>query len=399
MTLQKLRGVIKEHRRLLFWMGAALVVVAWVLLYKLGSLVGGLSKGELTAASAPVGWHDLYHQPLELPLKLVRSAVFFTFPDHGQTLTRLPNVLFGALAIISFGGLVRLWHGRRTAVLALVMFTLSAWTLHVSRLASFDVLYFWALPTLACSHYLLRKYYHKPLVWYGNIVVWGLLLYIPGLVWFVLADIVLQRQALLTGWRQYMRWWQRLFTLCVGLMWLPLLAVDLTRPGQLLQWLGFPAHLAAPLTLLKQFVAVPVHLFIRGPQYPDLWLGKAPILDIFALVVCALGVYFYVTHWKVARTRYLAVLTFLGFILVGLGGPVTLSLLVPLLYMAVATGLAYLLHDWLKIFPNNPLARSLGIGLVVFAVFLSCLYNYRAYFIAWPHTAATRSTFHYHRQP
>ena len=151
------------------------------------------------------------------------------------------------------------------------------------------------------------------------------------------------------------------------------------------------------MTLLKQFAAVPVHLFIRGPQYPELWLGKAPILDVFALVACILGIYFYLTHWKASRSRYLAVLALFGFVLVGLGGPVGLSILVPLLYMAVATGLAYLLRDWLKTFPNNPLARSLGIGLVVFAVTLSCLYNYRAYFIAWPHTAVTKATFRYHR--
>jgi hypothetical protein len=65
--------------------------------------------------------------------------------------------------------------------------------------------------------------------------------------------------------------------------------------------------------------------------------------------------------------------------------------------MAIATGLAYLLRDWLKTFPNNPVARGVGIGLVVAAVGLSCIYNYRAYFIAWPHNTVTRTVFIYHR--
>jgi hypothetical protein len=397
MMIQKLRGAAREHRRLLVWLLAALIGVSWLLLHKLGSLVGGLSHGEVTAAVTPVGWHGIYHQPLDLPLKLARSVVFVLFPDHGQTLTRLPNVLFGALAIISFGVLVRLWHGRRTAVLATALFAFGAWTLHNSRLASFDVLYLWAMPTLVCSHYLLRKYFQKPAVWYGNLIVWGLLLYIPGLVWLVAADMVMQRRFLLQGWRHHARWWQRLLGIFMWLIWLPLLVVDLGRSGQAMAWLGLPAHFAAPLTIVKQFVAVPVHLFIRGPQYPELWLGRAPILDIFVLVACALGIYFYATHRKSLRSRYLALLAVLGFILVGLGGPVSISLLVPLLYMAAATGLAYLLHDWLKTFPNNPLARSLGVSVVVFAVMLSCLYNYRAYFIAWPHNAVTRVTFQYHR--
>ena len=151
MGIKKLRDAAQEHRRLLIWLLAALAVVSWLLLYKLGSLVGGLSRGEVTVATTPLGWHGMYQQPLELPLKLVRSAVFFVFPDHGQTLTRLPNVLFGALAIISFGGLVRLWHGRRTAGLrchvAMAPRKLHAAVLLVECLSV-------ALPTLVCSHFL-----------------------------------------------------------------------------------------------------------------------------------------------------------------------------------------------------------------------------------------------------
>jgi hypothetical protein len=396
----RLRGAVRENRRLIIWLAAALAVALWVLLYKLGGLVEGLSSSEMKVASDPVGWHGIYHQPLELPLKLVRSLVFFAVPDHGQTLTRLPNAFLGGLAMISFGGVVRLWHGRRTGVLALVLFMTAAWTLHASRLAGSDTLYLWALPTLVCSHFMLRKYYRHPLVWYGNIVVWGLLLYVPGLVWFVLFDIIAQRKALATGWQHHSRWWQRLWALILGLVGLPLLAYDLTRPHELMTWLGLPQHFAAPMTLLKQFAAVPYHLFVRGPQDSEIWLGRAPILDIFALALCILGIYFYATRWRAGRSRYLAALALMGFVLVGLSGPdgpVLLSLLVPMLYMAAATGIAYLLRDWLKTFPNNPLARGFGIGLIVCAVALSCLYNYRAYFIAWPHTAATKAVFRYHR--
>jgi len=398
MKVQGLRAYVRRNRR---WLGIGTLAAAalcWLLLYKLGSLVGGLSRGELAVTTAPVGWHGIYHQPLELPLKLLRSAVFWLFPTHGQTLTRLPNAVLGGLAVISFIGLIRLWHGRRTAVLATALFAVGAWTLHVSRLASSDVLYLWALPTLLFSHFLLRKYFQKSTVWICSMLVWGMLLYVPGMAWFVFIDIILQRKFIVAGWREARRWWRRLAYLLAGAIWLPLLAIDLRRSGELLHWLGLPAHFVTGKALAKQFAAVPVHLFIRGPQYPDLWLARAPILDVFALVACVLGIYFYATHLKAARSQYLLLLALGGWILVGLGG-VPLSLLVPLLYMAAATGIAYLLREWLKIFPNNPLARSLGIGMVVFAVALSCLYNYRAYFIAWPHNDATKTTFHYRYHP
>jgi hypothetical protein len=395
--MKKMIRYLSQRGRLVGGLILVLAGLSWLLLYKLGSLTGGLSSGELASAVAPVGWHGIYHQPLDLPLKLVRSVVFVLFPDHGQTLTRLPNVLFGGWAIISFAWLIRLWHGTRTAVLAGLLFATGAWTLHASRLASFDVLYLWAMPTLLLVHVLLNRYREQVLVWYGSLIIWGLMLYIPGLVWLLIIEIWLQRATLRNGWQHFKRWWQRLLYLLTGLVWLPLLILDLTRPGNLRTWLGLPPHFTTPLHAIKLFLAVPVHLSIRGPQYPDIWLGRAPVLDVFTLAACLAGIYFYVTHLKAARSRLLGLMAVVGAALVGLGGPVGLSLLVPLLYVGAATGIAYLLREWLRIFPNNPVARGLGLGLIAIAVSLGCVYNLRAYFVAWPHNQATRVVFQQRR--
>ncbi|HUY84941.1 MAG TPA: hypothetical protein VMU97_00290 [Candidatus Dormibacteraeota bacterium] len=395
--MKQLRVYIGERARLFSWLVLAVAGLSWLLLHKLGTLTGGLSSGELVSAAAPVGWHGIYHQPLYLPLKIIRSIVFVMFPAHGQTLTRLPNAILGGLAVVSFIWLIRLWHGGRTAVLAGLLFATGAWTLHASRLASFDVLYLWAMPTLLLTHVLFYKYGQRALVWYGSLVLWGLLLYVPGLVWLVIAEVYLQRAALRAAWRHFKSWRQRVLYILLGLIWLPLLGIYLRHLDNLLNWLGWPAHIATPLHLLKQFGAVPVHLFVRGPQYPDMWLARAPILDIFTLVACVIGIYFYVTHLKAARSRLLGLMAIVGVVLVGLGGPVGLGLLVPLLYVGAATGITYLLHEWLHVFPNNPLGRGLGIGLVALVVSLSCVYNLRAYFVVWPHNEATRAVFIYHR--
>jgi 4-amino-4-deoxy-L-arabinose transferase-like glycosyltransferase len=395
--MKQSRDYLREHAGLVGWLVLAVAGLSWLLLNRLGSLTGGLSAGELSAATAPVGWHGIYHQPLDLPLKLVRSVVFVLFPNHGQALTRLPNVLFGALAIVSFAWLVRLWHGTRTAIMASLLFATSAWVLHASRLASFDVLYLWATPTLLLVYMQLQKHKTSAWAWYGSLLVWGLLLYVPGMVWLVLVAAYWQRGILVSAWRHFGQWRQRLLYLLAGLVWLPLLVVDLRRPGELRAWLGLPAHFARPATVLKQFVAVPAHLFVRGPQYPDIWLGRAPVLDVFALAACVIGIYFYVTHRQAGRSRLLGSFAVVGFVLVGLNGPVGLSLLVPLLYVGAATGIAYLLHEWLSVFPNNPLARGLGIGLLALVVGLSCVYNLRAYFVAWPHNQTTQAIFQYRR--
>ncbi len=381
---------------------ATLVLVAaagllGLLLYKLGSLVGGLSGNEVHAANAAVGWHGIFHDPLYLPLKLVRSVVFFVAPEHGQLLTRLPNVVFGFITGLSFAWLIWQWHGRRTAILTTLMFATSAWVLHASRLASFDVLYLWAIPTMLVMQVLLHRHWQRPAVWYGSLLLWGMLLYIPGLIWLLLAQLYIQREMVKKAWQHFGRWWQRLLSAGSLLIWLPLLAIGLSRPGKLVEWLGLPSHVPSIWHLLKGIVAVPLHLVVRGPQYPELWLDKTPVLDIFTLVVAGLGIYFYATHWQSSRTRTLGSLLLVGGLLVGIGGAVSLSLLIPLLYVAAATGVTYLLHDWLKVFPLNPLARGLGIGLVSLAVVLSALYNLRAYYVAWPHNHATPPIFRYHR--
>jgi hypothetical protein len=392
--MRTIRLFLGDKSRLL-WL-ALIVALIFMYLYKLGSLSGGLSSGEITASTQPVGWHGIYHQPWFLPLKLARSVVFAIFPSHGQTLTRLPNILFGALSVGAFFVLARLWYGLRIAGFASLLFATSAWTLHVTRLASFDVMYFAALPLLLLSLVAIRKYFNYSLIYLLIILTWLVLLYIPGLVWLVLLTAIIQRGYVADGWHELEGKW-RLLTVFGFLFILPLLIYRITNLTNLRYWLGLPSHFAAPQEILKQLAAVPVHLFVRGPQYPDIWLGKAPILDIFVLCMCFAGIYFFIEHFDAFRSRVIFSYFVVGTILVALAGPVTISLLVPVAYVVAATGLAFLLHDWLKRFPLNPLPRTLGLSLITIAVILSSIYNVRAYFIAWPHNDATVTAFRYHR--
>jgi len=395
--MNKIRKLLEGRERNVAIAAVLLVFLAGLLLYKLGSLVGGLSRNEYVAAGTPLGWHSIYHQPYNLPLDLVSSLVYGLAPDHGQTLSRLPNALFGAASVICFAWLIRLWHGARTALFATLLFMTSAWVLHASRLASFDVLYLWGMTSLLLGHAQLQRHGDRPLVVYANLILWSFLLYVPGMVWLVLASLVIQWKVLFEALQDFESAVHRTFQGLLAIWWWPLLLLGLTRHGALQQWIGLPAHFAQFGTILKQFVAVPVHLFIRGPQYPDIWLGRAPILDIFTLVACVVGIYFYATHLGATRSRLLTTFLVVGGLLVGLNGPVGLSLLVPILYVCVATGIAYLLLEWMKVFPVNPFARGLGLLLVSIAVALSCTYNLRSYFVAWPHNVVTMSTFRYHR--
>jgi hypothetical protein len=392
--MQKLWTYIQKKRWLILATIIALALVSTLLVYRLGSLVSGLSAPEKVVATTPLGWHALDKDPLFLPLIVLRSAFFKFFSLHSVTIVRLPNAIIGIMTIAMFGWLVSMWHGLRTATLASALFATANWTLHISRYASNDVVYLWAIVALLLSNALVHRYGNKLPILCGAFLAWAVLAYIPGIIWFLIINLWWQHKDLARLWRHFQLWWQKALIAVIAISWIPLLALGFKHtPATLRTWLGLPQKLAAPVALLKQVGQIGVHLFIHGPANPDLWLGNEPVFDLFSLTVVLLGIYFYARHWRAGRSRMLASFFLLGFILAGLGGPVGLSILVPLCYLFAAAGVTYLLHLWLEVFPFNPLARQFGIALVALAVAVSCTYNLRAYFIAWPHAKITASSF------
>jgi hypothetical protein len=371
----------------------AILGVIVIYFWQLARFLPGISHTEKLAINTPVGWHGLYQHPLYLPIEFARSVIFKLFGTDHVLLLRTPNVLLGIAAVLAFSWIVYNWHSNRTAILASLMFLTSAWVLHSSRLASFDTLYLLAVPLMLALYINAQENPESGWWYYGSMMIWGITLYVPGLVWLVLYMMFMQRSQTKAGWASFSAWYHRLSYVLLGLILLPLLVWRLRDVATLKLWAGIPAHFGAPLDIAKQFVAVPVHLFARGPQYPEQWLGRLPILDIFTLAACIVGIYFYLTNLKAGRSRLLFGLLLLTMLLVGLHGAVSLSLVVPVLYLFVAAGIAFLMKEWLQRFPFNPLARTIGIGFILAAVGLSCLYNLRSYYIAWPHNSVTKSTF------
>jgi hypothetical protein len=370
--------------------------LAFLLYYRLGSLTKGLSGSEVSLSRSLLGWHGIYKNPLFLPLKVVQSIVFHF--RHSQFLIRLPSTIFGLLSIFQFSYLVYVWHGKRSAALVSPLFACAAWTLHVSRLASSDVIYLWSIITLLLGYALTQKYPKNIYVWLSNCFIWGLLLTIPGLIWMVIVGLIGQHRYIREVWHLFSKFWQRLASLVLVVLWLPLIVHSLMKKGLRKEWLGLPNHLPNFVHFTKEFVGVFVHLLIRGPEQPQLWLGRAPLLDIFGLVMAITGSYYYLMHSSSNRTKLLAGWLFVAAILIALQGSVSFSLSVPFDYVFIAMGLSYFLHSWFKVFPSNPLARTLGIGLISLAVAVSCLYNLRAYFVAWPNNQTTNQTFSRHLQ-
>ncbi len=391
--LGSFRNVIVRHRLAIAILLLASSLLASLLLRNITTIPGGLSKAELAIAAVPIGWNGIAQEPFFILNKLIRSAGYVLFGQGGALVSRVPSVLLGILAIVSFAIVVKFWHGTRLAVLGAVLFATSAWVLHVSRYTGYDSSYLMAIPLLLLTQTLLLKTKH--ILWTLLILaIWSMLLFVPGMIWFVLLAAYWQLPELQDAWQQYRMWWQRTLLVVVGFSWAPLLIYHFTQSVSSIQtWTGLPAEFGTVADFGLRIATVPVNLFAFGPNNPELWLGRLPILDVIAAGLAVLGIWYYARRWRANRTQLLASYAGLAILIIGLGGAVQLSLIVPIAYLLAVAGTAYMLNDWLKRFPNNPVARSFGIVLITVVIAVSSLYNLRSYFVAWPNNQQTMSRF------
>jgi hypothetical protein len=382
-----------KHWGVAIAVGSCTIVLALLMLFRLSSLTGGLSSSEVHMQLASSSWHNLIGNPLSLPLSALQWLVLTLFSHHGQTVTRLPSVVFGLLSLWSLAYILRRWYGVRTAALGTVLFVFSGWFLHAARLASIDILLIFGVLAVMVLHILLERA-NRAFTAFVILATTALLLYIPGFVWLLAVMYFWQWRRVGNMWQLLPRWWGKTLGILMVVSLLALLGRAFWRHHELVRtWLGAPEHFAGPLTILHHFGNVFTYLFYHGPNTPMIWLVGLPILDIFTLAMTGLGVYFYARHWRAPRARLLASVLLIGAILAALGGPVTESIVIPVVYLFAAAGVAYLLHEWLQVFPFNPLARGIGITMLGIAVAVVCLYNVREYFVAWPHNTDTMSTF------
>lgn len=392
--MKRIIRLLTRHGRTAYLSVASLAALSGLLLYKLGSLTGGLSQGELKQQAFSSSWHHISHDPLNAPLTALQWIFLTIFSHHGATVTRLASICFGALSLAAFAYVIRRWYGVRAAIFGTILFACSSWFLHVSRSGSIDVIYLWAVPTLLAAQIIWERHGDRAWVSWLSVITIGLLLYIPGMVWLVVLSFGLHPEQLLNSWRHSRKWWQWLILTSLLLLLIAPLVITFIRTPALAQtWAGLPKEFATPSNIGHGLLHSFSFLGYRGPIDPALWLDRLAVLDMFGVVMALLGVIFYARHILAPRTRQLAGLWIVAAVFFALGGPVLYSLLVPIAYLIITAGIGYLLHEWLHVFPRNPLARTAAYGLLSLVVAVSCLYNLRAYFVAWPHSPATITAF------
>jgi hypothetical protein len=124
-------------------------------------------------------------------------------------------------------------------------------------------------------------------------------------------------------------------------------------------------------------------------------LGHMPMLDIFSSAMFLLGIYYYFSRLPKRRS----VIIFASFIILLLVIPlsntyqIAATVLLPLVYICIIAGIVEILNQWFLYFPRNPLARNIGVALIVVAIGFSSFYHLQSYFIAWPGSPQTKAVY------
>jgi hypothetical protein len=368
----------------------AVIAILSALLIHLRSLAPNLSPTEKITLTSSSSIQLILHNSLNAPYRLLEWLATKAPSGHLILYSRLPSVFLAVCSLILFIYILRHWYGPRSTFFGFCILLSSAWFLHISRFTGTDIEYFTAVLGLLAIQVGLDSHKDNQLMIYIWLVVNLILLFIPGMIWLFILSIFWQRNIILNRWHFLQATWQRLICLLLASIGLAALAINFIRTPHLIQqWIGLPVHFAPWLTILEQFGKSMSALVYQAPYHPELWLGRLPILDAFLSLMLAVGIAFYIQHWQSERPRMILSYFLIGCLLVAIGGSVSLSIILPLVYLVIVAGISYTHYFWLRVFPRNPIARGIGIVIVTLVIGLSCFYNLQQYFVAWPNNPET----------
>jgi len=375
---------IKWQEITLFLVGTLLVI--FVLWFRLGSLVPGLSSTEISQLASSENLSQLLSYPIGLPYTLLQFITRNVLSDAIGF--RSASAVIGLITAGSFYYVLTNWYSRRIAILGSIMLLSSAWFLHTSRTGVDSSMYMLIFCSIACIIWANNSKRNILPVAFSTFLIL-VLLYIPGMIWLIIPVVLWQSGNIV----RLLRKWNMLLISSVGILAIlalaPLAHALINNPDLIRPYLGLSYAFPSPSQFIGNISDIPVMLFARGPNNPAIWLARLPLLNLFVSAMFVLGVYAYYKNRQLDRTSYILFIIIVGIILISLGDVINISLILPFVYLISAGGLAMLLQQWYKVFPRNPFARSAGLLILTIAILISAFQGARQYFIAWPHSPKT----------
>lgn len=360
----------------------------WLLLFSLRSFTPFLpeeSPENLGSANAA----SIKDNVVFGPIKVLQLALLKFFDD--DALTRLASVAISLSAAILLYFILKKWFSTRITLLTMALFICSSSFLHLGRSTNTEVMYLFAFPAIMYSALLVLSK-NSSLSFPLAVLLTSLSLYVPGSWALILAGVILFRKQLLQRVKNLNFKSRVISGAILSAVLTPMIYSFYNGQKQILQILGInTSETLSFSSILANFIDIPGRLFLYGKEESYYWLTGTPLLDVFSISMIGLGIYAFYAGQYPAREKIVYGSLTISVLLIGVGGLATVTLLLPLLYIIIANGLAYMLQSWFTVFPRNPVARICGVFILSIVVSIACFYHLQRYFIAWPVAETTQS--------
>jgi 4-amino-4-deoxy-L-arabinose transferase-like glycosyltransferase len=389
--MKKLWNVILAMSRATLLTIIAVAALGALMGYRLGNLTPGISEPELATYESANSLGEILDNPVNGPYKSTIYLVTRVF-DNSFGL-RLTGAVIGALSVVLFFLLARKIFNTMTVLSVTIMFATSSLLLHTARLATGEVMLL-SLLALICAGFFVRFGRRPRLAWLLASAVIGLSLYVPGMVFFVAVAAAWQFRRVRGSFEQLQHSYIAASSALLSIICAPII-ISLIRDFSLWRsYLGLPATFEPMIEMARNSLQALISIFVITPADPVHWLGQQPILDVFCVVLLCLGLLGITKQYKLDRLWALLGIFVMSIVWIGVtGNQWAIIILLPFLYLIIATGLQQFMNQWLDVFPQNPIARTTGRILLLAAVVLSVNFQLQRYFVAWPHADATKAAF------
>ena len=317
-----------------------------------------------------------------LPQKLLLISAQ-TAGISGALFVKVLMFIFAVLVVYLFYKACLQWFGKNTALITTLLFSSSSWMILSSQSLVFNNIYLVFFPLVIYLHTQFSREKNSLKILAG-VLLFSIVLYSPGMVWPILGIIALLpifMHKIIAKYATEHVWFSLIST---AVLVLPLFAVLVLRPNNFQHIL-----VGGGQTTLQSFahnLQVSLEaLFIRGVPDIGVWLIGTPIFNFIACLLFVFGLIHLFINKKLGQHfNFMAISLAFSLLTIIFVGLPALPLLIPLIYLTAGFGLKLLLGSWYAIFPSNPVARNLGLTLVIFIALLSSGYDIARYYVAWP---------------
>lgn len=358
--------------------------------WRLGTLTSGLGPAEVAAGKSSLSLHSIANNPVYAPHKILQWGVQKIF-GHGALALRSVSAVLAVLFLFCFFELVKGWFGKMIGFFGTLLLGATPWFVLLARSAGPEISLLAPIAFLASYYWIMRS--SSGAAWLALLVSSALVIYLPGGLLLILLGAIFAKKNIQNVAKGLGLGRNILLTLSLLIILAPIVYAGLKNPASLKPLLLIPADWPSALVGVKTMAWDVLALVWRTPVHADFLLGRLPMFNGAQIALAIFGGF---ALLKLARSK-LYVLS--GIVVFGvLAAAVNrnlalLSIVLPAIATCVAAGLRYLYVQWRTVFPKNPLPKYLAMTLIGSLVAMHVIYGLRYALIAWPNSAATRSTY------